>query len=145
MSLKTAALATAAASKAPSAEKTAASSSLKTSLEHTHHLLNYAELPITAAAYSTRQSLLLVCDGRSLRVYSGTRCLRSAQLPATLHGAPVRTLHYNSTHDHFIAVYASSEAQVIDVDLSMHESGTLKTEQLTILGSAWSQPPLDIG
>ena len=56
MSLKTAALATAAASKAPSAEKTAASSSLKTSLEHTHHLLNYAELPITAAAYSTRQS-----------------------------------------------------------------------------------------
>ena len=83
--LKTAVLATAATSASskiakPPSEKTAASSSLKTSLEHTHHLLNYAELPITAAAYSTRQSLLLVCDGRSLRVYSGTRCLRSAQL-----------------------------------------------------------------
>jgi hypothetical protein len=102
------------------------------------HFLNHAELHVTAAAYSARQGLLLVCDGRSLRLYNGAQCLCTAQLPTTVHGALIRWLHYNLRADHFIAVYGSHEAHVVDIDLTMHEAGCVDTEQLSILASAWA-------
>lgn len=51
----------------------------------------------------------------------------------------IRWLHYNLAGDHFIAVCASHVAQVVGIELSMHEPGLLQTEQLSILASAWCE------
>lgn len=56
-------------------------------LTHLTSFLNHGELPVAALAYSKKQDLLLVCDGRYLRLYSsrdGYRCVRAVQLPPTV-------------------------------------------------------------
>lgn len=56
-------------------------------LTHIASFLNHGELPVAALAYSTKQELLLVCDGRYLRLYSAAQayqCVRAVQLPPTV-------------------------------------------------------------
>ena len=56
-------------------------------LTHITSFLNHGELAVAALAYSKKQELLLVCDGRYLRLYSsrdGYRCVRAVQLPPTV-------------------------------------------------------------
>ena len=109
---------------------------LTTQILPQHHFTNHAKLPVTSAAYSPKHGLL-VCDGRSLRLYKGTQCVRSAALHPTAHGALVRSLYYNAREDHFVSVYGSHEARIVDVDLTMPDAGMVNTEQLSILSSAW--------
>jgi WD40 repeat protein len=114
---------------------------LTTSLEPRTAFVNYSELHVRAAATSKRNGYLLAVDDSGhngmLRLYSGTKEVKTAPLPQTTHGSQVQRLHYNDKEDHFIAIYQSREARVIANDLVMHDAGVVNTEQLSILSSVW--------
>ena len=110
---------------------------LTTRLEPRAQFLNTSELPVRVAAYSTRSGTLLTIDNNCVRLHAGTREIKCMPLPQTTHGSHVQQLHYNQRENHFIAVYASREARVVDMNLVMHEAGAVNTEQLTILSSVW--------
>ena len=59
---------------------------LTTSLQARHAYINHAELPVLAAAFSTKRGELLVADHRELRLYAGTQQIRRTPLPNTSHG-----------------------------------------------------------
>ena len=122
------------------AEKPLEEAALITSLLTRHSLVNHAELPVLAAAYSSRTNQLLVADNRDLRLFSGAQQKRSRPLPAAIKESgcgPIQTIFYNHRGDHFILVHAMSEARICATDLAMEESGTLKTGQTSILAACW--------
>ena len=65
---------------------------LTTSLQARHSFVNHAELPIIATAASSKTGRLLVCDGRLLHLYDGTRRVQHVALPTTVR-ARARYLH----------------------------------------------------
>ena len=61
-------------------------------MQHVTSFLNHGELPVAALAYSTKRELLLVCDGRYLRLYSAREnysCVKAKQLPPTVRSRPL--------------------------------------------------------
>ena len=128
-----------------------------TSLVHRSSCINHAELPITASAASSRTGQLLICDGRYIRLFSGTEQVRQVPLPLMvikqlLNGnaklvptsrrfasqsttSAVHQLHYNESENNFVLVYAAKAVRFVAADLTVHDS--FDTGQTTIIASAW--------
>ena len=122
---------------APASTIDAEEAALTTSLQLRHALVNHAELPISAAAFSISRQQLLVADTRDLRLYSGSRQIDRRQLPQTSHGSPVMAIHHNAKGDFYILVYASAEARICTPALEVYDEATLPTKQSAVLSSCW--------
>eukprot|EP00965_Chrysotila_dentata_P049746 1649742-Pleurochrysis_carterae.AAC.1 len=68
-----------------------------------------AHLPVLAATFCMRTQRLLTTDGRTLKLWNGTSCVKTVPLVATSHGTMIRWLHASSAEETFMAVYASTE------------------------------------